>query len=111
METSLDGKEWTTIYEKKKGGGGTDKIFLDETTECRYIRLSEFDKQGRRNPTLAEIEVYGSEARLVSEQHQQTGVIKQWYEMKTIIIIVAIIAVVVAAVFVGVIVKKKRKKS
>ena len=112
METSVDGKEWTTIYEKDKGGGGTDAILLDEAVECRYIRLSEFDKQGRRNPTLAEIEVYGEETCLESEIQRESGIFSRLYEMRVLLIAVAItVVVLVSVIVIGIIKKKRRQKN
>lgn len=112
METSVDGKEWTTVYEKDKGGGGTDAILLDEAVECRYIRLSEFEKQGRRNPTLAEMEVYGDETCLESEIQRESGIFSRLYEMRVLLIAVAItVVVLVSVIVIGIIKKKRRQKN
>ena len=101
MEASTDGKNWTTIYEKKKGGGGTDTVLLDEELQCRYIRLSNFDKQGRRDPEIAEIEVYGSTTQQVSADSQSI----MWMGF----VVGGVVLVAIATTIIIVIYKKKKR--
>ena len=70
MEVSDSADEdakWTTIYEKKKGGGGTDTVLLDEAVECRYIRLTDFDILSKTGAQLVEVEAYGDEVEIVED--------------------------------------------
>ena len=116
MEVSEDGENWTEVYEKKKGGGGTDEILLDESVECRYIRLSKFQKQGRRNPELAEIEVYGQEVQKVTSQKKHSGFMTQiteWFgsvEISPVIIVASLTSVLLAAIVIIIVCKKKKNK-
>lgn len=59
--------EWTTVYEKKKGGGGTDTVLIDPEKECRYIRLSDFDILSKTGAKLVEVEAYGDVIETVED--------------------------------------------
>lgn len=107
VEISTDGEEWTEVYEKKKGGGGTDKILLDEKEECRYIRLSGFEKRGRKSPELVEVEVYGDELGNISEQQQQKSILDSLNPY--IIASIGTAALLLVAVVVLLLKKKKKK--
>ena len=70
MEVSDSADEdakWTTVYEKKKGGGGTDTVLLDDAVECRYIRLTDFDILSKTGAQLVEVEAYGDEVEIVED--------------------------------------------
>lgn len=51
--------KWVSVFEKKKGAGGTDTVLLDSEEEYRYIRLSDFDILSKTGAKLVEIEAYG----------------------------------------------------
>lgn len=59
--------EWTTVFEKKKGGGGTDTVILEEAQECRYIRISDFDILSKTGAKLVEVEAYGDVVEAVED--------------------------------------------
>ena len=107
VEISTNGKDWEEVHVKKRGGGGIDKIVFDEYKECRYIRLSGFAKQGRRNPELAEVEVYGKEVHKMSDFE----VFMNDIGTAPIIIGASVVGVllVVGAVLVVIGIRKKRK--
>lgn len=60
LEASADGENWSTIYEKKKGGGGTDTVMPDAKASYRYLRISDIDSSGKMEAELIELEVYGT---------------------------------------------------
>ena len=114
MEGSVDGKNWTTIYEKDKGGGGTDTILIKEGT-YRYLRLSDFEKEGRRNPELAEIEVYGDETYFLADGQPGLELAGRFenailYRLQKSGIIVIALAVAVIATIVTIVIFYRRKK-
>lgn len=51
--------KWDTVYEKKKGGGGTDTALLEGNKEYRYIRITDFDIRSKTGAQLLEVEAYG----------------------------------------------------
>ena len=61
--------EWTTVYEKKKGGGGTDTVFLEGNEEYRYIRISDFDILSKTGAKLVEVEAYGEASKNVADMN------------------------------------------
>lgn len=61
--------EWTTAYEKKKGGGGTDTVFLEGNEEYRYIRISDFDILSKTGAKLVEVEAYGEASKNVADMN------------------------------------------
>ncbi len=54
-----EGAEWVTVFEKKKGGGGTDTIVVEKASEYRYIRISDVDTTSKTGAKLVEVEAYG----------------------------------------------------
>lgn len=116
MEASIDGKNWTPIYEKEKGGGGCDTILLEEG-EYRYLRLSGFKKAGRRNPELAEIEVYGDETYYLADGQpgmKLAGKLENGFFYRLLeswpVIVFIIAAVIVLTVCIILMIRKKRVK-
>ncbi len=67
LEASEDGEKWSTIYEKKKGGGGTDTIEMEITKDYRYLRLTDIDSSGKLDAELVEVEAYGVDTNLNTE--------------------------------------------
>lgn len=59
--SNAENADWTTVYEKDKGGGGTDTALIDGGKEYRYIRISDFDILSKTGAQLVEVEVYGDE--------------------------------------------------
>lgn len=70
LETSCDGTSWSSVYEKKKGGGGTDTIVLKEMVRCRYLRITDVDISGKLDAQLVELEVYGNQTIVEGELFQ-----------------------------------------
>lgn len=66
-DSADDDAEWTTVYEKNKGGGGTDTVVLEEAKECRYIRISDLDILSKTGAKLVEVEAYGDVVEKVTE--------------------------------------------
>ena len=60
LEASEDGENWTVIYEKEKGGGGTDTVMLAAPGSYRYLRISDIDSSSKMAAELIELEVYGT---------------------------------------------------
>lgn len=69
--------KWTTVYEKKKGGGGTDTVMLEETMKCRYIRLTDFDILSKTGAQLSEVEAYGDVVERVDVKTGTASVTEQ----------------------------------
>ena len=53
-----DDAKWVNVYEKKKGGGGTDTARLDGKESYRYIRITDLDTTSKTGAELVEIEAY-----------------------------------------------------
>lgn len=66
LEASPDGTSWSTVYEKKKGGGGTDTVALEEPVRCRYLRITDVNIAGKLDAQLVELEAYGKQT--ISQQ-------------------------------------------
>ena len=69
--------EWVSVYEKKKGGGGTDTVLLDSEEEYRYIRLSDFDILSKTGAKLVEIEAYGDVVYSEAEEPKVNSSVSQ----------------------------------
>jgi len=52
--------KWDTVFEKEKGGGGTDTILLDASKEYRYLRITDFDILSKMGAKLVEVEAFGN---------------------------------------------------
>lgn len=59
--------KWTTVYEKKKGGGGTDTVLTELDATYRYIRLVDFDILSKTGAQLVEVEAYGDAVEQASD--------------------------------------------
>ena len=73
LEASCDGTSWSSVYEKKKGGGGTDTIVLEESIRCRYLRISDVNLAGKLDGQLVELEAYGDQTISGQELSQGFG--------------------------------------
>ncbi|GAA3727769.1 PQQ-dependent sugar dehydrogenase [Plantactinospora mayteni] len=60
VETSADGRRWSTAAQVEAGDGGTDVVRPDQATSARFVRISITGGEHRHGRyTLGEIEVYG----------------------------------------------------
>lgn len=54
-----DNAKWVSVFEKEKGGGGTDTVRLDGQESYRYIRITGIDTTSKTGAELVEVEAYG----------------------------------------------------
>ena len=59
LQTSNDGQNWTKVYEKTNGTGGTEDISF-ASTSARYIRLLGSQRSSQYGYSLFEFEVYNT---------------------------------------------------
>ncbi len=64
-DSNAENAKWTTVYEKKKGGGGTDAVSVDADAKYRYIRITDFDILSKTGAQLVEVEAYGDATETV----------------------------------------------
>ena len=107
-----DDAEWTAVYTKKNGGGGTDTVYLDNDAKYRYLRISDVTPDSKLGARLVEIEAFGDETYIQGDGTLAPSVSNGIFDISTgkwyLIVSIAsaaIIAVSVLAVFI--IVKKK----
>lgn len=112
MEGSLDGENYSKLYTKDGGGGGTDTIVPKGDEKVRYIRLTEIESQGRSNPELSEIEVYGKDTYTGSEgqpSEQPKADAEDTAINETVwIIVIAAVFIAVLLIVVTVLIYKKK---
>lgn len=53
-----DDAKWVNVFEKEKGGGGTDTVRLDGQESYRYIRITGIDTTSKKGAELVEVEAY-----------------------------------------------------
>ena len=58
-DSAKEDAEWVDVFEKEKGGGGTDTVLLDTDQEYRYIRITDIDTLSKTGAALIEVEAYG----------------------------------------------------
>lgn len=66
-----DDAKWESVFEKDKGGGGTDSVLLDGSKEYRYIRITDFDILSKTGAKLVEVEAFGE--AVYKEEIQKPG--------------------------------------
>ncbi len=63
IETSLDGRRWTKVYENRRGDGNTDDLYF-KTTQARFIRLTGTKRATGWGHSIWEIHVKGPEEQI-----------------------------------------------
>lgn len=63
IETSTDGKTWTSVYETGSGQGGVNAITLDTPVQARYVRMTATKRHNTNPLGLNGFQVYGQAPR------------------------------------------------
>ncbi|MBQ8804464.1 MAG: discoidin domain-containing protein [Tyzzerella sp.] len=66
-DSNAEDAKWTVVFEKDKGGGGTDTVLLDSDKEYRYIRMTDIDTLSKTGAKLVEVEAYGDATQKVED--------------------------------------------
>jgi len=60
IDVSLDGQNWTTVFEARDGDGGIDSLAFDEPVQGRFVRMFGLERATEFGFSLWEFEVRGS---------------------------------------------------
>jgi len=60
IQLSTDGNTWKTVKNDQIGKSGTNTVTLSQSTNARYIRVADISKYSKKNPSLNEIEIFGT---------------------------------------------------
>ncbi len=101
--SNAEDAEWTKVYEKKRGGGGTDTVLLEGEGEYRYIRISDIDASSKLGARLVELEAYGD---IVKTANAETSSFNPWWIFGSISAEILIASIIIAVLLL----KKKRKE-